>query len=131
MRYYPAVVEKESDSDYGVFFPDFPGCVGAGATLEEAVRDAEAALKLHAEGMMEDGEELPAPSDIEELAVDRDVHKVAFVMVPLRLASKAVRVSVTFDETLLAEIDATAASQGLSRSGFLAQAAREKMTHST
>lgn len=127
MRYYPAVVEKEADSDYGVFFPDFPGCIGAGATLDEAVRDAEAALKLHVEGTLAEGGELPEPSEIEALAVDRDIERVAFVMVPLKGAAKAVRVNVTFDEALLVEIDTSAKAMGLTRSGFLAEAARDKM----
>jgi predicted RNase H-like HicB family nuclease len=33
--YYPAVIDKEPDSDFGVSFPDFPGCVSAGKTLDQ------------------------------------------------------------------------------------------------
>ena len=33
---YTAIVRKATDSDYGVEFPDFPGCVTAGRTPEEA-----------------------------------------------------------------------------------------------
>jgi predicted RNase H-like HicB family nuclease len=36
MASYIAVLHKDADSDYGVDFPDFPGCVTAGETLEEA-----------------------------------------------------------------------------------------------
>jgi len=36
MAIYIALVHKEKDSAYGVSFPDFPGCISAGDTLEEA-----------------------------------------------------------------------------------------------
>ena len=56
---YIAFLHKDSDSDFGVSFPDFPGCVTAGATLEEARQLAGEALGLHIEGMNEDGETIP------------------------------------------------------------------------
>ena len=52
---YIAYLHKEKDSDYGVSFPDFPGCITAGRTLEEARRTAVEALALHIRGMVEDG----------------------------------------------------------------------------
>ena len=109
MRYYPAIVEKEADSDFGVFFPDFPGCVSAGPTMSEAVANAEAALALHIEGMIEDDEALPEPSAIESVAIDPEVRRVALVLVPARLPGNVRRVNITLDENLLADIDATAA----------------------
>ena len=48
---YIAYLHKDSKSDFGVSFPDFPGCVSAGKTLEEARRMAEEALALHIEGL--------------------------------------------------------------------------------
>ena len=36
MPNYIAVVHKEPASDYGVSFPDFPGCITAGKTIDEA-----------------------------------------------------------------------------------------------
>jgi len=52
MPHYIALVHKEGDSDFGVSFPDFPGCVTAGATLDEAARMAREALELHIEGLL-------------------------------------------------------------------------------
>jgi predicted RNase H-like HicB family nuclease len=46
---YIALLRKETGSDYGVSFPDFPGCVTAGRTLEEARRLAAEALAFHVE----------------------------------------------------------------------------------
>ncbi len=67
---YIAYLHKERKSDFGVSFPDFPGCVTAGKTLEEARRMAAEALALHIKGMAEDGEAIPAPSTIDDLAED-------------------------------------------------------------
>ncbi len=60
MRYYMALVHKDPDSDFGVSFPDFLGCISAGSTLEEAAAMAAEALGGHIDLMAEDG--LPIPS---------------------------------------------------------------------
>ena len=52
---YIAYLHKDRGSDYGVSFPDFPGCITAGRTLDEASRMAEDALALHIQGMIEIG----------------------------------------------------------------------------
>jgi predicted RNase H-like HicB family nuclease len=67
-KYYIALIHKEKDSDYGVSFPDFPGCVTAGKTLEEAKTLAKEALESHIEGMIEDGEEFPTPTETNKAA---------------------------------------------------------------
>jgi predicted RNase H-like HicB family nuclease len=64
---YIAYLHKDKNSDYGVSFPDFPGCVTAGSTLEEARSMAAEALALHVAGMREDGEEVPEPSTLDDL----------------------------------------------------------------
>lgn len=64
---YIAVIEKEKDSDYGVFFPDVPGVITAGSTIEEAIDMAHEALELHLETMIEDGDELPEASYIQDI----------------------------------------------------------------
>jgi predicted RNase H-like HicB family nuclease len=65
---YIAYLHNDRDSDFGVSFPDFPGCVTAGKTLEEARRLAAEALALHIEGMIEDEDEIPRPSTLDALA---------------------------------------------------------------
>jgi predicted RNase H-like HicB family nuclease len=67
---YIAYLHKDKKSDYGVSFPDFPGCITAGTSLEEARRMAAEALSLHIAGMRQDGERLPKPSTLDELRND-------------------------------------------------------------
>ncbi len=52
---YIAYLHKERKSNFGVSFPDFPGCVTGGKTLEEARRMAAEALSFHVEGMVHGG----------------------------------------------------------------------------
>jgi predicted RNase H-like HicB family nuclease len=121
--YYPAFVDKDEDSDFGVDFPDFPGCVSAGETVEEALLGAQEALAGHVALMLEDGLELPKPSALEAIAAGKEASTVAVTLVPVVLPGRARRVNVTLDEALLEEIDQISNN----RSGFLAEAARAEL----
>jgi predicted RNase H-like HicB family nuclease len=66
-------IHKDSQSSYGVSVPDLPGCVTAGDTFDEALTMAREAITLHFEGMLEDGLELPEPTEnIDALRNDPD-----------------------------------------------------------
>jgi len=124
MAAYVALIRKEPRSDYGVDFPDFPGCVSAGRTLDEAMTMAHEALAGHVAFMVEEGEKLPAPSRLETIL--RDPHNkgaVPFLVSAPDAASKAVRVNVTIPEAILQAIDARAKAVGETRSGLLARGA--------
>lgn len=91
MRQYIALIHKDPDSDYGVSFPDFPGCVSAGSTLDEAREMAAEALDLHIEGMTEDGEAMPEPSSLEAVMADAVNRDGVAILVPApAVAAKAV-----------------------------------------
>jgi len=124
VRYF-ALMRKEPDSDFSVDFPDFPGCVTAGATLEEARTLAAEVLDFHIDGMLEEGLALPAPSSLEEVMADPDnAEALPFLVdVPDR-DPKTVRIKVTIPETDLRLIDAFARKQGKSRSALLTEAVR-------
>lgn len=129
MRNYIAVVHKEPASDYGVSFPDFPGCITAGKTIDEAKDWAHEALLLHLEGLREDGEPLPAPTNLEVIVADSEnTEAVAFLVVSVPDArGKAKRINITMPEDILHRVDAAAKRRGLSRSSFLTRAAQEAM----
>ena len=81
MASYVALIHKERSSDFGVSFPDFPGCVTAGATVDEARLEAEEALALHIGGMIEDGEAIPVPSSLAEVMAGRESREaIAFLV---------------------------------------------------
>jgi predicted RNase H-like HicB family nuclease len=64
MRY--AIVTEKADGNYSAYVPDLPGCVATGETVhavENAIREA---IRLHIEGLEEDGLPVPAPTTIAE-----------------------------------------------------------------
>lgn len=125
MRHYIALIHKEADSDYGVSFPDLPGCITAGSTLDEAREMATEALALHVTGMAEDGEPVPEPSLLEAVMRDPENRDGVAILVPLADGPiKSIRVNVTIPEDALAQIDAYAEAHGFTRSGFLVTAAK-------
>jgi predicted RNase H-like HicB family nuclease len=78
---YIAYLHKDRDSEFGVSFPDFPGCVTAGKTLEQARRMAAEALAMHIAGLIEDDEVVPAPSTLDDLKNGSDMKgAVAFLV---------------------------------------------------
>jgi predicted RNase H-like HicB family nuclease len=78
---YVAIIHKDHDSDFGVGFPDFPGCITAGRTLNEAKDMALEALTGHIEVMRETGEAVPDPSSLDEVMSDPQVRDgVAFLI---------------------------------------------------
>ena len=128
MTDYIALLRKEAASDYGVDFPDFPGCVTAGKTLEDARRMASQALELHVEGMLEDREPIPEPSSLDAVMADpANRGAVVFIVEISARPAKTVRINITMPEDLLREIDRTTKN----RSRFLADAAKSKLHEAT
>ena len=72
MPHYIALIHKETDSCYGVSFPDVPGVVTVGDTIDEAMRQAAEVLEFAAEDWRApDGSKgFPAPRTIDELRTD-------------------------------------------------------------
>ena len=126
MANYIAIVHKDPKSDFGVSFPDFPGCITAGKNIDEAKDMAQEALTLHIQGLIEDGEQLPAPSKLEEIMADPDfADAVAYLVVEVPdTKPRTVRVNITVPEMTLKQIDAAAKKRGMSRSSFLVHAAQ-------
>jgi predicted RNase H-like HicB family nuclease len=125
MTAYLALLRKQPESDYGVDFPDFPGCITAGKTLEDARRMASEALDLHIAGMIEDGESIPAPSKLDEIMCDPHHADAVAVLIDAVVRRPVVRVNVSLPPDLLEAIDRVSDN----RSRFLAEAAREKLRH--
>ena len=121
---YIAYLHKERDSDFGVSFPDFPGCVTAGRTLEEARRMATEALALHIEGMIEDGEPMPEPSNLDDVENDQNMRGAVAVLVGVEPApDKTVRINITARQSQLEAIDRLAGKAGMTRSAYMVQSA--------
>lgn len=128
MLYFVGILDGTGDI-WGVRIPDLPGCVGAGATPEAAISDVTDALRDVAEYKRIGGFAIPDPTSLAAILESGEVGAgEATVMIPLLLdAGRTVRANLTFDAGMLAAIDSEAKRRGLTRSAFLASAAREKI----
>jgi predicted RNase H-like HicB family nuclease len=120
---YIAYLHKDQKSDFGVSFPDFPGCVTAGKTLGEARKMAVEALGLHIEGMIEDGEAIPDASTLDDLADDPAMKGAVAVLVNVNVADKAGRFNITARRSQMQEIDRRAKQEGMTRSAYMVASA--------
>ena len=120
---YIAYLHKEAKSDYGVSFPDFPGCISAGSTLEEARRMAAEALSLHIAGLREDGVQLPEPSTLDDLRNDPVMKGAVAFLVEVAEQERTVRFNITTRESQLAEIDSLARAAKMTRSAYMVRCA--------
>lgn len=135
LRFYRAIAYQApgdgAEDGWDVIFPDFPGCISQGDTVPQTMENAVEALALHVEGMLAEGDDLPAPSYAHE--PDRDwvlgieMQNPMHALLPIEVPGKSVRVNVTMDAALADRLDAAANRAGTTRSGFLAQAVREKL----
>jgi len=128
MTYYVGVLDGGGEV-WGVRIPDIPGCVGGGRTPEAAIADAAEALRDVLAHKREGGFPAQPPSSLSEVVASREIGEgESEVMIPLLLDSgRTVRPNISLDAALLEAIDAAAKERGLSRSAFLASAAREKI----
>lgn len=123
-RRYPALLHKASARAYGVSFPDFPGCISAGATPEEALANGAEALAFHAAGMAEDGDAFPKPTTLEAAKKGADRRGFwAVALVAVALPARSQRINITLPDDLISKVDAASAN----RSAFIAEALRAKL----
>ncbi|HEY6333321.1 MAG TPA: type II toxin-antitoxin system HicB family antitoxin [Blastocatellia bacterium] len=120
---YIAYLHKDRTSDFGVSFPDFPGCVTAGRTLEEARKMAVEALRLHIEGMLEDKEPIPKPSTLDALVGDPAMKGAVAFLINVDVAERVVRFNITARKSQMDEIDRRAKRSGMTRSAYMVASA--------
>ena len=66
-RFYPAVFTAQAKGDGGGFvvtFPDIPGCIADGDTLEECYANAKDVLQAMLDSMQEHGDPIPEPTPL-------------------------------------------------------------------
>jgi len=129
---YVAFIHRDEEPGLGISFPDFPGCISEGDTIDEAVRRGASALAFHIEGMIQDGETIPAPRSLEDIEKDRSLAEwregatICFVPAVIDKGSPR-RVNISLDYGLLQAIDDEAKRRGMTRSAFLSSAARNEI----
>jgi predicted RNase H-like HicB family nuclease len=128
--HYVGILDGSKDT-WGVRVPDLPGCHGGGDTAEAAIADAISAAREWAEHRSAKAAAMPACRPLSQIIRDGELDVRAgetAVMIPLLLDSgRPVRANLSLDAALLEAIDDAARARGLTRSAFIASAAREKI----
>ena len=121
MTRYPALIDGAKGA-YGVTFPDLPGVVAMGATIDEALVHAEDALHDYVVEADKDGCDLVTPTPLEQVHVPPG-H--ALVSIPvIRLSARRVRANLSLDEDVAAFIDSEAARRDMTRTAYVSWMAR-------
>lgn len=60
MRY--AIVIEKAEGNYSAYVPDLPGCIATGGSVEIVEQEIREAIRLHIEGLEEDGLPVPPPA---------------------------------------------------------------------
>ncbi len=127
---YPAIFDPNENNGYTVTFPDLPGCITEGDTVDEALLLAAEAMALHLYGMERDGDEIPQPTKPTDVSLE-DTIPGAFVTLiqthtePIRdeLLNRSVKKTLTVPQWLNDEAE----SAGINFSQTLQYALKEKL----
>ena len=125
---YVGILDGSGDV-WGVRLPDIDGCVGGGKTPEAAIADATQALRDVLAHRQSNGFAFPKASQIADILKREKPGKgESTVIIPVVLDNgRSVRANLTMDAGLLEAIDTAATRAGVTRSAFIANAAREKL----
>jgi predicted RNase H-like HicB family nuclease len=127
MRYPIAIELGKEKSAWGVVVPDLPGCFSAADTsLEEAIELAKEAIELWIETAMDEHQEIPAPSSLQDLQKNKEFKGWTWALVeidPAFLSDEIERINITLPKRVLARLDAKAKLAGENRSAFIAHLA--------
>lgn len=81
LPYKMEIVEDKDEGGYVVSYPDLPGCITCGETIETAVANANDAKKAWIEASLESGIKIQEPNNLEEysgqfkLRIPRSLHR--------------------------------------------------------
>lgn len=118
---YPAFVDGEAGA-YGVRFPDLPGIVAMGETMDGALVNAEEALRDYVAETERDGRQIAEASPLEQVSPPQGSVLVAIPLI--RLSGRTVRANLTLDEGVVEFMDSEARRRGMTRKAFVEWMAR-------
>jgi predicted RNase H-like HicB family nuclease len=128
---YPIAIESGDDTHaFGVAVPDLPGCFSGGDTLDEAVENSREAIALWIETVLDDNGTVPAPGLLADHVNNPDYRGWLWAIVEVDgslIDDRSERVNISMPRRILSRIDRYAAAHGETRSGFLVNAALERI----
>jgi predicted RNase H-like HicB family nuclease len=129
---YNAILLGVGEESTDVVFPDFPGCVSSGNSVQDALSNAAEALEFHLEGTLEDGLDIPDRSDdslLRECLSENPGAQIAVVEVDIP-ESKTQRINICLPDFIIRKIERHLKKNTKeSRSSLLAKSALKYMSH--
>ena len=113
---YPALIDGDEGA-YGVVFPDIPGVGAMGNTVDEALLNAEDALRDYAIETERDGDEPARPSPFQSIETPIGNQLVSIPLI--RPSGKSVRAGLTLEEDVAEFIDSEASRRGMTRKTYI------------
>lgn len=130
---YPIAIEKGTEhTAFGVVVPDLPGCFSAGDDMDEAIENSIEAITAWIETTLDDGGKIPKPGQLSDHLKNPEFTGWIWAVVEIDgalLDDKSERVNISLPRRILARIDHYVAVHGGSRSGFLVNAALDRIIH--
>ena len=116
MKFYPVIIERGEDSSgcvgFGAFFPDLPGCVSGGDSLEDAIINAEKALEMHISALVRDNNVIPTPSSFEIIEHDPEINEILRTLVRVEIPEKWVDINVSPAKAGIQKVNAASPKSG-------------------
>jgi predicted RNase H-like HicB family nuclease len=123
MAVFIAIIKRDGEAAYSASFPDFPGILANGPTLDQLLAKAGELLAHHIERLLETHRTIAVPTPAE--AVERgDAFLLAAVNVPDDVGMA--HIELDLPALTLARIDSIARRLGLSRSALFVQAVNRR-----
>lgn len=123
---FALALHTDDGRHHGVTVADLPGCFSAGDSIDDAIEQAREAIDGHCELLAESRQDLPLSKSLAEHQANPDLAGAvwAIVDVPVeRYFGPSEKINITVPAIALRRIDAYASRHGLTRSGFLVEAA--------
>lgn len=124
---YPALVSDADPAELQAVFPDFAGLVVDAASPAELLTLGRERLSEVLRALEKAGDGWPAPSTMSEVRAAHPQHPGSVIWIDVTVEDTPIRVTISIGERLLARIDAAAEAHAMTRSGYLAAAARRQM----
>jgi predicted RNase H-like HicB family nuclease len=124
-RVYFGVIEAGGEG-YGIYFPDFPGCISAADSLEELAAMGLEALQFHVDAMVDDGEQIPearTPDLARERVEVPEADLRGLLAIEVTVPDFPNTVAVPLDTALVQEVDRLAPN----RRQFIMEATRREL----
>lgn len=131
MRYLALI--DGSEGAYGVVFPDLPGCVAMGDTVDAAMRSASEALGDWINTVKASRNTVPKARIFEDFRTDPEVMEalheggILTAVTVVSSTGKPVRANLSLDGGVVIAIDAEANRRGVSRSAMVEIIARQQL----